>query len=59
MGFCPYFVKNLAQCPCFETIKHRVPILKLDLKKNRVTGGTQHFYAYLSLNFLKKKLSET
>ena len=33
MGFCPYFFKNLTQCSLFETIKHRVPILKLDFNK--------------------------
>ena len=43
MGFCPYFVKNLAQCLFFETIKHCILVLKLDLKKiELITSGTQH-----------------
>ena len=33
MSFFPYFKKNLAQCPYFETIKHCVPVLKLDFNK--------------------------
>ena len=43
MGFCPYFLKYLAQHPYFETIKYRVSVLKLDLKKkkkNRVISET-------------------
>ena len=43
MGFCPFFVKILAQCLCFETIKYRILILKFDLKKNQVTSETQHY----------------
>ena len=46
----PYFVKNLAPCPCFETIKHRVPVLKLDLKKIKLQVeldiSNVEFYAY-------------
>ena len=33
MGFCPLFLKNPAQCSYFQTIKHCVPILKLDFQK--------------------------
>ena len=28
--FCPYFLKNLANCPYFEIIEYHVSILKLD-----------------------------
>ena len=47
MCFCPYFVKNLAQCFCFETIKHRVPVLKLNFNKIKF---------YIKLDILKIKL---
>ena len=47
MGFCPYFKKNLAQCPYFETIKHRVSVLKLDFKKIKLQ---------VELNFVKIEL---
>ena len=33
LDFCPYFAKNLAICPCFETIYVRVSILVLDYIK--------------------------
>ena len=33
MSFCPYFLKYLAICPCFETVQEYVPILKLNFFK--------------------------
>ena len=52
MGFCPYFKKNLAQCPYFETIKHRVSVLKLDFKKIELqvelNFNKVEFYAYFA-----------
>ena len=55
MGFCPYFLKYLSQCFCFETIKYCVPILKLDLKKIELQVELDitniKFCAYFSLNF--------
>lgn len=34
-GFCPYFLKYLILCFCFETIKYCVLVSKLDLKKKK------------------------
>ena len=53
MCFCPYFVKNLAQCLCFETIKHRIPVLKLNLKKKiklqvKLNINNVELYAYFA-----------
>ena len=52
MGFCPYFLKNLTQCSLFETIKHRVPILKLDFNKIELQVeldiSNVEFYAYFA-----------
>ena len=66
MCFCPYFVKNLAQCLCFETIKYRILILKFDLKKKssyklNSTLTESSYMHILSLNFIYLffKFSET
>ena len=52
MGFCPYFFKNLTQCSLFETIKLRVPILKLDFNKIELQIELDlnkvKFYAYFA-----------
>ena len=37
MGFCPYFLKYLAQCLCFETIKQNTPVFE-----TRVLYKTQY-----------------
>ena len=53
MGFCPYLKKILAQYPCFEIIKHRVSVLKLDLKKIELQVeldiSNVEFYAYFAI----------
>ena len=66
MGFCPYFLKYLVQCFYFETIKHHVFVLKLDLKKQLnyrwnltvVISGFMHILT-LFFFFLVENLSET
>ena len=56
MGFCPYFFKYLAQYFCFETIKHQVFVLKLDLKKIELQveldSTNVEFYAYFGTYFI-------
>ena len=56
-GLLLLFFKNLAQCPCFETSKHYVPILKLDLKKIEIQAkldiSNVEFYAYFATIFWK------
>ena len=52
IGFCPYFLKNLTQCPLFETIKYRVPISKPDFNKIELQieldFNKVKFYAYFA-----------
>ena len=63
MGFCPYFLKYLAQCFCFETIKHCVFVLKFDFKKIELqvefNSSNIEFYAYFDTSFFVENLSET
>ena len=52
LGFCPYFVKNLAQYSYFETIYVCVPVLVLDFKKIELQVeldiSNVEFYAYFA-----------
>ena len=46
MGIYPFRPKQIAKCPCFETIKQNVPILKLDLIKIKLLAK-----CYMELKF--------
>ena len=52
-GLLPLFKKILAQYSCFEIIKHRVSVLKLDLKKIELQVeldiSNVEFYAYFAI----------
>jgi len=53
MGFCPYFLKYLAQHPCFETIYRNIPILKLDFLKIEFQSSSMNSSSTLKLDFLE------
>ena len=60
MGFWTYFLKYLAQCLCFETIKHWVFVLKLNFKKIELQveldSSNIEFYAYFDTYFFLLKI---
>ena len=51
MDSCLYFLKYSINCLCFETIKHRIPILKFDFKKIKFPIETNFMIIEFEVSF--------